>query len=79
MLDKEKRLFASKQDEWSDLYPNQFVLVKAKELIATFDSIEDALQEGYRLYGRTSFLIRHVDEQDEEMHIPALTLGLLQS
>jgi hypothetical protein len=53
------------------------VLVKGDRLVGTFDTLDDALSAGARDYGLDSYLVRHVEETEAEILIPALTLGLL--
>jgi hypothetical protein len=77
MLDQEIKYYREHLGEWLTQYPQRFVLVKGNELVGTFDTQEQALTEGVRRFGLSSFLIRRVQEHQDEIRIPALTLGLL--
>jgi hypothetical protein len=76
-LETERKYFAEKQEEWKTAHPGKFVLVKGERLIGTFNRPEDAVAEGARLFGQESFLVRHVDQVEKDVYIPALALGLL--
>jgi len=55
------------------------VVVKGERLLGAFDSIEEALGAGAAAFGPESFLVRKLGEKQDEVHIPALTLGLLRA
>lgn len=77
MLDTELAYYKAHKNEWLQSHRDRFVLVKGEQLIGTFDTQEQALRAGARLYGLDSFLIRRVTESDELASVPALTLGLI--
>ncbi len=79
MLDKERKYFEDHRQEWLVKFPGKFVLIKNEELIGVFDKLEDALSEGARRFGIESFLARRVEESEEIVYIPALTLGILRA
>ncbi len=79
MLDTERQFYSENLAKWLGQYPGKFVLVKGRELIGTFDTDKDALSQGARLYGLDPFLVRRVQERQEEVSIPALTLGILRA
>lgn len=79
MLEKERKYFEAKRDEWLKKYFGKFLLIKGESLIGAFNTQTDALIEGARRYGLGSFLVRQVEESEEIIYIPALTLGLLRA
>jgi len=79
MLERERKYFEAHRGELLEKYPGKYALIKNEKLIGTFDSLEDALSEGARLYGTDSFLVRKIEETDEKIYIPALTLGILRA
>lgn len=79
MLDEERQFYAENLASWLSQYPGKFVLVKGRELIGVFDTTEEPLAEGARRFGLEPFLIRRVQELQEEVSIPALTLGILRA
>jgi hypothetical protein len=79
MLEQERRFYDEQLEEWLSRYAGRFVLVKDGELIGTFDTVEEALAEGARRFGLSSFLVRRVEREQPEVKIPALTLGVLHA
>ena len=79
MLEKERKYFEQNRKEWLSKFPAKFVLVKGEQLVGTFDKPEDALAEGARRFGGESFLVRRVEESEQLVYIPALTLGILRA
>jgi len=78
-LAEERQFFSEHQAEWKVAHPGKFVLVKGKQLIGTFNRPEDAVAEGARLFGTESFLVRNVDQVEQDIYIPALALGILNA
>ena len=79
MLDIERRYFEENQQTLAQQYPGKFLLIKESEVIGAFDTMNDAIGEGARVYGLSSFLVRNVNEAQSAVSIPALTLGLLRA
>lgn len=79
MLDEELHYYDEHLDDWLNQFPGRFVLVKGNELVGTFDTEDEALAEGARRFGLSSFLVRCVDPVPPEVWIPGLTLGLLNA
>jgi len=78
LLDAERRLFDQNRETWAKEHPGTFVLVKGDRLVGFFDTQADALAQGTRL-GFDDFLVRPVEYSEEEIYIPALSLGLLRA
>jgi len=78
-LEEERAFFAAHETEWVEAHSGRFVVVKGDRLLGVFDSIEQALAAGAASFGMESFLVRRLGERQEEVHIPALTLGLLRA
>lgn len=78
MLEKERQYYDEKLSEWTGIYEGKFVLVKGHELIGVYDDPDAALAEGARQFGMTSFLVRQVVPVQQEVSVPALTLGILR-
>jgi len=79
MLEQERKYFDENRAKWLAQYRGKFVLIKGTELIGTFDNLNEALAEGARRFGLESFLARQVGQDEKEINIPALTLGLLRA
>lgn len=78
MLEEERQFYAENLASWLGQYPGKFVLVKGRELAGAFDTSAEALAEGARRFGLEPFLVRRVQERQEDISIPALTLGILR-
>lgn len=79
MLQEERDFCDDNLTDWLPRYAGQFVVVRGRELIGVFPTIEEALTEGARRFGMTSMLVREVQAVEEEVYIPALELGLLNA
>lgn len=79
MLEEELRFYEQHEKELLSKFPGKFVLVKGSRLVGTFDTHEEALEEGARLFGLESVLVRRVEEVPVAAYVPALTLGLLRA
>ena len=79
MLEQEREFFARNRAEWLRRHAGRVVLVKGERLVGVFNTIDEAVKEGARLFGLDSFLIRRVEEIEETLSAPALTLGILDA
>jgi hypothetical protein len=79
MLTEERAFFQESLSDWLTTYPGRVVLVKGRELKGVFDTEEEAISEGGRLFGLDSFLVRRVIERPDEPMMPALTLGIISA
>lgn len=79
MLEKEIACFNKNLPQWLKDSKGRIVLIKEEELIGTFDTIEDATSEGVRRFGLQPFLVRRVEERQDEINIPSLSLGILRA
>jgi hypothetical protein len=77
MLDKERKYFQQQRVEWLSKFPGKYVLVKDDELINVFNTPDEALIEGARRFGLEPFLVRQVEQDEKDVYVPALTLGIL--
>jgi len=79
MLEQERDFYDAHLQEWLGNSAGRIALVKDRELIGLFDTVEDAIKEGGRRYGTQSFLVRRVENRQEPIKIPALMFGLLNA
>lgn len=79
MLEKEREYFKKILPKLLTESRERIVLIKEEELVGVYNTFEEALSEGARRYGKESFLVRRVDDQQEEINIPALSLGILRA
>jgi hypothetical protein len=79
MLEKERKYFETHRAEWLKQHSGKFVLVKEEELVGVYNTQQEALIEGARRFGTSSFLVRQVEESEQLIYIPALILGILRA
>jgi hypothetical protein len=75
-LEKELALFAKMKPDLLKNHGGKFVLIRGEEFIGAYDSAENAYAEGVKRFGRESFLVKKVTEQEEVYRNQALALGL---
>jgi len=78
-LEEELNFFESKRAEWLEKYRDKYVLIKGKELIDVFTSLEDAYKEGVKRYGNQPFFIKKVSEVEPIERTPSLMLGVIHA
>lgn len=79
MLEQELKIFENNLPEWLKSHSGKFALIKGDELIGFFNTTDEALEVGARRFGLQPFLVRRITAQQEEIRIPALTLGVLRA
>ncbi len=79
MLEVERHFFESNRTEWLETAVGKYALVKNEELFGFFENASEALAEGARRFGSESFLVRLVEESEQLIYVPALTLGILRA
>lgn len=79
MLDQELKIFEDNLPEWLESHSGKFTLIKGDELIGFYDTTDEALKEGAQRFGLQPFLIRRVSPEQEEISIPAMTIGVLNA
>lgn len=60
VLAKELETFESHRDELLGNSANKYVLIQGSEIMGTYESESDAINEGYRKCGNVPFLVKHV-------------------
>lgn len=78
-LDVELAFYEEQRADLLARHGGMFALVKGRELIGVFNTIEEALGEGARRYGLDSYLVRQVAAVEPEVQVPAYTLGILKA
>jgi len=79
VLEKEIRFFNQIKPELIKVHKGKVALIKNEQLLGTFTTLEEAYKEGIRRFGKEPFLIKFVDETEEQQTIPALTAHLLHA
>jgi hypothetical protein len=79
MLDTERAYFERSRADLEARFSGRFVVIKGEEVIGGYNTIQEALAEGIRLFGLDNFLVRQMGVPTKEVSIPALTLGILRA
>ena len=78
-LDKELETYSLKEAELKQNHLGRYVLIKGETIVGFFNTINEALCEGTRLYGLEPYLVRRIGDPVTTPSIPALSLGLLRA
>jgi hypothetical protein len=78
-LEKEKAYLEKILPDLVGVSLNHFAVVSENSLIGVYPTIEIAFSEAVKRVGLKDVLVRKVGEQEQEVCIPALTLGLLSA
>ncbi len=49
-------------------HKDKFALIEGDTVVDTFDTYEDALKMGYKLFGRAPFMVKHI-EPNSHVHL----------
>ena len=74
-LEIEQDYFARNKEELLKHYAGKFALISGESLIGIWDSQERAYREGVIRFGKESFLIKQVLEEEPVASIPLLLVG----
>jgi hypothetical protein len=64
-LSREQEVYEAHREQLLGEALGKFVLIRGDEIIATYDTERDAINEGYRRFGNVPFLVRRVAAVDE--------------
>lgn len=76
ILVEETEFLDQNQDKFVREYPNRYLLIKRRELVGSFDTQTEAVDEGIRLFCAGPFLVRKAGENAPVLSNPALALGV---
>jgi hypothetical protein len=79
MLEQELRFYEERRHDLLASTPGAFALIKGKELIGTFPTLEEAYQQGIERLGNVPMLIRQILPAEPAHKMPAFTQGLLNA
>lgn len=79
MLEQEIKYYNEHLTEWLKKNLGLFVVIKNKDVLGFYNTFDSALTEAVKRYGLVPYLIRRVTLNQEEIVIPALTLGLINA
>ena len=75
VLDAELNTFEAHRRDLVAKAKGQFALVHGDEIVGVFANDEDALIEGYTLFGNRAFLIKEISEVDVPVDMMSIVLG----
>ncbi|MFQ5852964.1 MAG: hypothetical protein ACE5JU_20580 [Candidatus Binatia bacterium] len=79
VLKKELEHFEKIKGELLQTHKGKIALIKGAKLIDTFTTLQEAYREGVKHFGKEPFLIKPIQEPEEEQKIPALTAHLIHA
>src|SRR5437868_10475727 len=60
VLEEEVAFYNARKAEWLRLYEGRFALIKGRELVGTFATLEEAYEHGLSRFGNVPMLIRQI-------------------
>ena len=77
-LQQEKDYLKSHQEKLAKLYPGKYLLIKGETVHGAFETYDQGITEGAKLFGAGPFLVRSVLQPNDEdaPSIPALSVGV---
>jgi len=76
-LVEELRTFETRKAEMLQTDRGRFVLIKGNEIIGFYDDTKTAVDEGYRRFQLTSFLVHRVWETLDTYYVGGSALGIM--
>lgn len=58
-------------------HPNRHLLIHGSEVVGHFESMDEAVANGIRRFGKEPFLVRRAGDRQTKFSVPALSLGVL--
>ena len=77
LLAEEQAFYDQNSNKLLMQYPNRHLLMHGAQLIGDFESLDEAVKEGVRRFGRGPFLVRQAGAKQARFAVPALSLGVL--
>jgi hypothetical protein len=78
-FDTETRYFNEHRAELLKHYAGKFVLIVGAEFVGAYDRQEDAYAAGVSKHGNVPLFIKRVEDEDQTVSLPAMTLGLIHA
>jgi hypothetical protein len=74
-LETELRTFRSHRDELVGQAKGKYVLIKGERVVGFFEDQTDAISNGFKEFGNTSFLVKLITEVDVPLNLTSLNIG----
>ena len=78
-LEMERKYYEEQKVELLKHYKGQFALIKGAQLAGTFTTHKEAFTAGVEKFGNVPFLVQQVEEEQELIQHPSLTVGLISA
>jgi hypothetical protein len=78
-LEQELATFEKLKAELLRAHAGKFALIKGDQFIGSFDTPANADQEGINRFGRETFLVKRISEEEEIYRNQALYSGLMNA
>lgn len=75
VLEVESRFYEDHRAEFVEKYPDEFLLIHGQCLIDHFETMDEALDEGVRLFGAGPFMVRKSGEDEPRFATHLLMLA----
>jgi hypothetical protein len=75
-LKEELETFNQRRRELLGHSTGKYVLIRGSEIVATYDTERDAINEGYRRFGNVPFLVKRVASTDERANYLSGNVGV---
>lgn len=79
MLEVERNYIETNRDKLIVVYGGRFLVIKGENVTGAFDSLPEAMQGAAMAHGLENVLIRRATDNQMQVSIPALTLGILSA
>ena len=79
VLDQEMAFYRQREKEYLQHYNNMYVVISSNRLIGAYSTETEAYEAGLGEIGNVPFLIKRVTEEPEQVHLPALSVGILNA
>lgn len=78
-LETELQFYESHRAEWLQHYNGKFALIKGVDLLGTYSTWDEALEEGVKRLGNVPFLVRRIQPENDTVQFPALAVGAISA
>ncbi len=75
-LEKELETYRSKKADLVASSEGKFVLIFGDDVVGTFDTHADAIQEGYQKFGNVPFLAKRIEQIESPVNFANNLLGI---
>jgi len=78
-LETELAFYRREEKNYLDHYEGMFVVITGERLVGAFSGEPEAYKAGLEEVGNKPFLIKRVTTEPEQIHLPALNVGIINA